>query len=159
AGETTDLIDPFIEPSESAKTINFDFVLEHDDNHLPVCGRVSLDENVGQGDSRIHIGFGYRIIMSTTDCFQSRDGEEKYTGIGISGWLDLGDGWQPYFATTKEGIDDTPLYEVLMDHVFRQIKPLLQEAEKTSMNLYFDDLAIGLQSALNAQGNEVIVKV
>jgi hypothetical protein len=42
-------------------------------------------------DSRIQIGFGYRVIRGATECFQSRDGKEKFAGIGVSGWLDLGD--------------------------------------------------------------------
>jgi hypothetical protein len=42
----------------------------------------------------LHIGYGHRIIRSATECFQSQDREEKYAGVGISGWLDLGDAWR-----------------------------------------------------------------
>jgi hypothetical protein len=99
------------------------------------------------------------MIRSTTECFQSRDGEEKYAGIGVSGWLDLGEGWQPYLSTTKDAIDDAPLYGALVDHVFNRIKPLLQAAERKSFSVQFDDLAIGLGAALNSRTGDVVVKV
>src|SRR5207248_2633732 len=90
---------------------------------------------------------------------QSRHGEEKYAGIGISGWLDLGEGWQPYLSTTKDAIDDAPLYGALLDHVFERIKPLLQEAQRKSFSVQFDDLAIGLEQALNTRTGDVVVRV
>src|SRR6516162_1576650 len=99
------------------------------------------------------------MIRSTTDCFQSRDGEEKYAGIGVSGWLDLGEGWQPYLSTTKDAIDDAPLYGALMDRVFKNIKPLLQAAERKSFSVLFDDLAIGLDRAVNSRTGDVVVRV
>jgi hypothetical protein len=99
------------------------------------------------------------MIRSTTECFQSRDGEEKYAGIGVSRWLDLGEGWQPYLSTTKDAIDDAPLYGALMDHVFKSIKPLLQQAERKSFSVQFDDLAIGLEQALNSRPGDVVVRV
>src|SRR5262249_21614160 len=126
---------------------------------LPVHGRVTFGENTPQSESRVQIGFGYRMIRSTTDCFQSRDGEEKYAGIGVSGWLDLGEGWQPYLSITKDAIDDAPLYGALMDHVFKSIKPLLQAAERQSFSVQFDDLAIGLEQALNSRAGDVVVRV
>jgi hypothetical protein len=99
------------------------------------------------------------MIRSTADCFQSRDGEEKYAGIGVSGWLDIGEGWQPYLSTTKDAIDDAPLYGALMDHVFKNIKPLLQAAERKSFSVQFDNLAIGLEQAINSRAGDVVVKV
>jgi Histidine kinase-, DNA gyrase B-, and HSP90-like ATPase len=158
-GETAELTDPFTTPSDHSRTINFDLVLEHRGQHLPVHGSVTFDENTPQSESRVQIGFGYRMIRSTTDCFQSRDGEEKYAGIGVSGWLDLGEGWQPYLSTTKDAIDDAPLYGALMDHVFKNIKPLLQQAERKSFSVQFDDLAIGLEQALNSRAGDVVVRV
>jgi len=157
--DTMELADPFATPSEHSRTINFDLVLEHRGEHLPVHGSVIFDENTPQSESRVQIGFGYRMIRSTTECFQSRDGEEKYAGIGVSGWLDLGEGWQPYLSTTKDAVDDAPLYSALMDHVFKRIKPLLQAAERKSFSVQFDDLAIGLEQALNSRTGDVVVKV
>jgi hypothetical protein len=46
-----------------------------------------------------------------------------------------------------------------MDHVFKSIKPLLQEAERKSFSVQFDDLAIGLEQALNSRTGDVVVKV
>jgi hypothetical protein len=157
--DTIELADPFTTPSNHSRTINFDLVLEHGGKHLPVHGSVTLDENTPQSESRVQIGFGYRMIRSTTECFQSRDGEEKYAGIGVSGWLDLGEGWQPYLSTTKDAIDDAPLYGALMDHVFKNIKPLLQQAERKSFSVQFDDLAMGLEEALNSRAGDVVVRV
>jgi len=157
--DTMQLADPFATPSELSKTINFDLVLEHRGEHLPVHGSVTFDENTPQSESRVQIGFGYRMIRSTTDCFQSRGGEEKYAGIGVSGWLDLGEGWQPYLSTTKDAIDDAPLYGALMDHVFKSIKPLLQQAERKSFSVQFDDLAIGLEQALNSRAGDIVIRV
>jgi hypothetical protein len=157
--DTIRLSDPFAAPSENAKTVTFDFVIERNGEHLPVFGRVTLDENTPQSDSRIQIGFGYRMIRGATECFQSRDGKEKFAGIGVSGWLDLGDGWQPYLSTTKDAIDDARLFDALMDHVFQRIKPLLEKAEKKSFSLHFDDLALGWERALNSQAGDVCVKV
>jgi hypothetical protein len=154
-----ELADPFATPSDHSRTINFDLVLEHHGEHLPVHGSVTFDETTPQSESRVQIGFGYRMIRSTTECFQSRDGEEKYAGIGVSGWLDLGEGWQPYLSTTKDAIDDAPLYGALMDHVFKNIKPLLQQAERKSFSVQFDDLAIGLEQALNSRAGDVVVRV
>jgi hypothetical protein len=157
--DITELTDPFARPSEHSRTITFDLHLEHRGEHLPVHGRVTFDENTPQSESRVQIGFGYRMIRSTADCFQSRDGEEKYAGIGVSGWLDIGEGWQPYLSTTKDAIDDAPLYGALMDHVFKNIKPLLQAAERKSFSVQFDNLAIGLEQAINSRAGDVVVKV
>src|SRR5262249_47407612 len=68
-------------------------------------------------------------------------------------------GWQPYLSTTKDAIDDAPLYGALMDHVFQSIKPLLRAAERKSFSVQFDDLAIGLEKALNSRTGDVVVKV
>jgi hypothetical protein len=156
---TTELADPFATPSEHSRAFNFDLVLEHRGEHLPVRGSVTLDENTPQSESRVQIGFGYRMIRATNECFQSRDGKEKYAGIGVSGWLDLGEGWQPYLSTAKDAIDDAPLYGALMDHVFQSIKPLLKEAERKSFSVQFDDLALGLERALNSRAGDIVVKV
>jgi hypothetical protein len=145
------LTDPFLDVPADAKIINFDLVIEYDSKHLPVHGLVSYHDTTPQTESRVHIGLGHRIIQSTNDCYHSQDGEERYVGIGVSGWLDLGDGWQPYLTTTKDGINNSPLYRALMNHVFEAIKHILKQSEKKSFNILFDDLAIGLSHALNSR--------
>lgn len=46
-----------------------------------------------------------------------------------------------------------------MDHVFQRIKSLLEEADKKSFSLHFDDLALGWERALNSQAGDLLVKV
>jgi Histidine kinase-, DNA gyrase B-, and HSP90-like ATPase len=146
------LSDPFLQPSEKSKTIRFDIVIEYEDKHLPVSGRVHHDESTPASESCIQIGYGFRIIRTARECYQSRDGEEKYVGTGVSGWLDLGENWQPYLSTTKDAFDDVPLFDILMGHVFEQIKPLLKAAEDQSFDVLFEDLNINLERALNGVG-------
>jgi hypothetical protein len=150
-GEIVDerhLDDPFEVKAAPENTVRFNIVVEHGDEHLPVRGVVSFDDNVSHADSVIHIGFVYREIMRTRDCFRSDN--EFFDGIGVSGWLDLGDGWQPYLSTTKDSFDNQPLYDVLMEHVFSQIRGLLIKAQRKAINFELDNIAIGLQIALEA---------
>jgi hypothetical protein len=121
---------------------------------LPPCMQMPARIRIARSD-----WIWISVIRSTTECFQSSDGEEKYAGIGVSGWLDLGEGWQPYLSTTKDAIDDAPLYGALMDHVFKRIKPLLRAAERRSFSVQFDDLATGLEQALNSRTGDGVVKV
>ena len=143
------LSDPFLQPSEKSKTIRFNIDIEYEDKHLPVSGRVHYDENTPASESSIQIGYGFRIIRTARECYQSRDGEEKYAGTGVSGWLDLGENWQPYLSTTKDAFDYAPLYDALMGRVFEQIKPLLKAAEDQSFDVLFEELNINLERALN----------
>jgi hypothetical protein len=46
-----------------------------------------------------------------------------------------------------------------MDHVFNRIRPLLQAAERKSFSVQFDNLAIGLEQAINTRAGDVVVKV
>jgi hypothetical protein len=138
--------DPFKITARPENTVRFDFVVEHGDRHLPVHGVISFDDNTSHADSLIRIGFSYREIMRTRDCFRSKD--EAFAGIGVSGWLDLGDGWQPYLSTTKDAFDDQPLYDALMEHVFNNIRDLLLRAEQQAVDFELDNLAIGLEIAL-----------
>jgi histidine kinase/DNA gyrase B/HSP90-like ATPase len=146
------LSDPVQPRSKKSSTIPFEIVIEYEDKHLPVSGRVHYDESTPASESYIQIGYGFRIIRTARECYQSLDGEEKYVGTGVSGWLDLGENWQPYLSTTKDAFDDEPLFDVLMGHVFEQIKPLLKAAEDQSFDVMFEDLNINLEQALNGLG-------
>jgi hypothetical protein len=137
------LDDPFEVKAAPENTVRFNIVVEHGDEHLPVRGVVSFDDSVSHADSVIHVGFVYREIMRTRDCFRSDD--EAFDGIGVSGWLDLGDGWQPYLSTTKDGFDNQPLYDALMEHVFGHIRDLLIKAQRKAINFELDNIAVGLQ--------------
>lgn len=144
--EEHSLDDPFEITAQPENTVRFDLVMEYEQEHLPVHGVISFDENTSHAESWVRIGLGYREIMRTRDCFKSDD--EAFAGIGVSGWLDLGDGWQKYLSTTKDGFDDQPLYDALMDHVFEKIRELLIQAEQHTVDFELDNLAIGLQIAL-----------
>src|SRR5262249_29794799 len=89
--DTRQLADRFGTASEQSRSVTFELVLEECDEHVPVHGSVTFDESPAQSESRVQIGFGYGMIRSTTDCLPSRDGEERYAGIGVSGWLELGE--------------------------------------------------------------------
>jgi hypothetical protein len=156
------LVDPYAKMfTERTRGKTFNLVIEHGGRHLPVHGQVSYDENTPMSESKVHIGFGHRVLMSTADCFQSEDGEEKYAGVGVSGWLDLGQAWleHDYISTTKDSIHHRPLYEALMRHVFEAIKPILQESENRAFTMQFDDIAIGVERALNDKSGDLRIKV
>jgi hypothetical protein len=156
------LVDPYAKMfTEKTRVKTFDLVIEHADKHLPVHGQISYDENTPMSESKVHIGFGHRVLMSTADCFQSEDGEEKYAGVGVSGWLDLGQEWleYDYISTTKDSIHHRPLYEALMHHVFEAIKPILKESDNRAVTLQFDDIALGVERALNDKTGDLKIKV
>jgi len=144
--EERPLDDPFELSATPENIIRFDIVLECGENYLPVHGVVSFNDKTSHADSLIRIGFGHREILRTRDCFKSDN--EAFAGIGVSGWLDLGDGWQPHLTTTKDAFDDQPLYDVLMDHVFDKIRELLIRADQRAVDFELDNLAIGLEIAL-----------
>lgn len=149
SGEIVDqrsLADPFELSAEPEDIVRFDIVLEYAGMHLPVHGVVSFDANTSHADSWIRIGFGHREILRTRDCFKSDN--EAFAGIGVSGWLDLGDGWQPHLTTTKDAVNDQPLYDALMAHVFDKIRDLLIRADQKTVDFELDNLAIGLEIAL-----------
>ena len=154
------LADAFVAPSPRAETVNFDLMVEYEGNTLPVNGRVFYDEATTQADSKLQLGFGYRIIRAATECFQSADRDEKYPGIGVSGWLDLGDPWRPYLTTTKDDIDDEPLFDALMGYVFEKIKPMLKKSQQKMFSLQFEDLRVGLERSLNLRaGGQIAILV
>jgi hypothetical protein len=152
----TKLVDPF--QKLSGPHVSFDsLVVEYEGIHLPFSGRVTYSEDTTASESRVHIGYGFRNILSTNECFKSRDGSERFAGTGVSGWIDLGEGWQPYLTTTKTGIDDAPLFRGLMDHIYQKIKGLLKEAENKAFDIEFEDIALGLEAALNSHGDDFSV--
>jgi len=164
-GELVDeikLTEALTRPPATAESLQFELELVHDTDNLilGVKGVVSYDENTSQADSKVQIGYAHRIIAATTDCFRSADKDEHYPGVGISGWLDLGDEWRKYLSSTKDGIDDEVLYSQLMQSVFEEIRPLLQKSQRKILSMEFENLAIGLEQALNQRtGGNVIVMV
>ena len=160
--DTIALTDVFMAPSLRAESISFDVVIEHEDDGVTLSAkeRMFYDERTSQADSKVQIGYGHRIIRSATECYQSEDGSERYAGVGISGWLDLGDTWRGYLTTTKDGIDDEILFDALMAYVFEKIKPLLKKSQQKIFAMQFEDLALGLERALNQRtGGNITVHV
>jgi hypothetical protein len=89
--------------------------------------------------------------LRTRDCYSSPDGTEHYAGTGVAGYLDLGEGWQPYMSTTKDGMDDQTLWRELMGYVFARIHPLLKQIEEREIYLALDGLALNLEEALHGK--------
>lgn len=148
-GETSTLGDLVLMPDDPARTTLFDVVVEVDGQHLTVQGTVGIVEGLGLSKSKIAVGYGHRVIVKTRDCFVSPDRSEKYVGAGIAGWLDLGEGWQPYLSTTKDGINDRRAWDALMEHVFGKIRPLLKQVDTDEIRVEFDNLALNLEKALD----------
>ena len=155
------LTEALTRPPATAESLQFQLELIHDTDNviLGVKGVVSYDENTTIADSKIQIGYAHRIIAATTDCFRSADTDEHYPGVGISGWLDLGDEWRKYLSSTKDGIDDEVLYSQLMQSVFEEIRSLLKKSQSRILSIEFENLAIGLEHALNQRtgGNVTIL--
>lgn len=154
----TRLVDPFRKLVVDTQSVGFDAVISYNGEHLPFSGMASYSKETTVNESKIQIGYGFRNILATNECYRSRDGSEKFVGTGVSGWIDLGEGWQPYLTTTKNAIDDAPLFKALMEHIFHKIKPLLKIAQNETYDIIFEDLAIGLEDSLNRQGKDFIVR-
>jgi len=140
------LSDPFEIKASPENIIRFNVVVVYEEKHLPVHGVISFDDSTSHADSVVRVGLSYREIMRTRDCFKSE--KESFAGVGVSGWLDLGDGWQEYLTTTKDGFDNQPIYEALMTHVFEKIRELLLRADQRTVDFELDNIAVGLQVAL-----------
>lgn len=141
-------VTPTFDKPEDA--VEFDISLQVDDELLPVHGVVGFKEGLSQSASRVAIGFQHRVITSTRDCYVSPDREEAYLGAGITGWLDLGDGWQPYLTTTKDGIDDDRLWDALMGYVFNEIRDILQRVERQDLKVELESIGLNLKNAFDS---------
>jgi hypothetical protein len=157
-GETETLTDPIVMPGDDDKVVDFDFALEYGNEILPVRGQVGLVDGLSVIDAGIHVGYGSRVIAKTKDCFVSADSSEKFVGASVTGWLDLGDGWQPYLSTTKTALNDKPLWDALMGYVFDSIRPLLEEADDEKLTLELEDIALSLQNLFDGSARVSVAK-
>lgn len=140
--------------------VRFDVVLETPSgDYLPVKGAIGVVDGLPYSKSFVSVGFGPRIIVKTRDCYCSEDGSEKFLGTGVVGWLDLGEGWQPYLSTTKDAMNDVPAWEKLMAFVFDKIRPLLERVENRELNIILNDMALQLENAFNAGDAPFLVDV
>lgn len=115
------------------------------DEFLEVRGEIGLVEGLSRDKSKVAIGYGSRVIFKTRDCFTSPDGAEKFLAAGVTGWIDLRDGWQPYLTVLKDDIADGPVRETLMAWLFERARPLLKKVEDSSLQLLLDGIALGLR--------------
>jgi hypothetical protein len=76
----------------------------------------------------------------------------------VLGYIDLGEGWQEFFTTTKNEINDDEVREVLMAVIFERIKPLLEKIDEQEKTIHITDIAIQLERALNG-GKNITAKV
>lgn len=128
--------------------VHINFALALGDRDLFVQGSIGLDPTLGPDESKIAIGFGHRIVMSTSDCYTSPDGARSYSGLGVAGYIDLQDGWQDYLTTAKTDFTDAELYDHLMAALFQQLEPLLAKADKGSETLQLETLALKISVSL-----------
>lgn len=138
---------------------DFDGIITIDGIELTFQGQIGTVEDLPHAKSVVSIAFGPRVITTTRDCFASPGGDEIYAGTGVCGHLDLGEGWQPFLATTKNRIHDDRAWDALMAHVFETIQPLLKKLQAKKLNLILDDLAVQLEEAFDGKGEiEIQVK-
>ena len=151
--ESTVLSDPFELEAAPEDTVKFNIVLEYAGRrgkklHLPVKGMVQFNQETSHQDSKIRVGYGYREIMRTREFY--RKGKKSYSGNGVSGWLDLGEGWNEFLTLTKDGISNDELKSVLGAHVFSEIELLLKKSEDRVIDVELNNIAINLQFALQS---------
>jgi hypothetical protein len=141
--ETQEFPDPL-------RVIHFtDLLIEIDGETLFANGEIRVIPDLPLEQSKISIGFGPRVILKTRDCYNSPDGAEHYSGVGVTGWLDLSDGWQPYLSTTKDAINDQRVWDALMSYIFEKIRTLLKQVERERMSVVLDDIALTLEQILD----------
>jgi hypothetical protein len=141
--------EPFDLPDDPKKIVEFNLNVRYHEKLLPVTGTVALVEGLPYKDSFVSVGFGARVIFQTRACYESADGQRKYGGAGVAGWLDLGEGWQDFLTTTKEDIRDDVLRAALMHHVFEKIEPLLKETEEDRLSIVLEGISLDLTMAFN----------
>lgn len=130
-------------------TVRINFAVQVDDGApLRVEGLIGICKGLSAAKSKIYVGFGHRLIKATRDCFRSPDGVKEYSGIGVTGFLDLQDGWQKHLTTTKENLTGH-VWDVLCGAIYSKIEKLLQSVDAAAANLVFQGLAIQLSALLN----------
>lgn len=150
-GGTDLLADPYVDAFDESVIIDGALVVPDNEEPLMFHGRVGVIDGLPLSQSDIAIGYGPRVIIRTKDCYKSPDGETRYSGAGISGWIDLGDGWQSYLSVTKDAMNDRPLWEAFMAHVHEEIRPLLKAAEDEKLSVELEGIALMLEQIFDGQ--------
>jgi hypothetical protein len=142
------LADPLLLPADEDRLVRIELGIQVGDEVLTVDGMIGVIEDLPLSQSNVTVGYGPRVITTTRDCYSSPDGEERFSGVGVAGWLDLGEGWQPYLSTTKDVMNDRPVWDRLMGFIFEKIRHLLQLVDEQKLWVELDDLAIMLEKNL-----------
>jgi hypothetical protein len=124
-------------------------VIDVDGSIMSASGVAGIVKGQSITDSAITVSFGPRVIKITRECFASPDGESSYAGIGVVGYIELDDGWQPYLSLTKTAVDDDRLWSALMSALYEQLLPLLEKTQEDKEYLLLEDIALDLQQVLN----------
>ena len=133
-------------------------VIGKHEEELKFSFEIGIVEDLPGSKNGINISFGSRVVVpNSKECFRSQvDAEERYSGNGITGWIDLNEGWQEYFTTTKDGIDDHDAQKALMHAIFLAIKPLLIESEDEKRKVLFEEMQTQLNFTLNGKSKRMV---
>ncbi len=115
-----------------------------DGRQLGARGVIGLIPGLSAAKSKIAVGFGSRVIDRTDDCYNTAD-SARYSGRGVTGYLDLVGDWQEFLSTTKDTVNDRPVWDALMAEVFTQIEPVLELAKQESIQKVILNISIGLK--------------
>ena len=143
--DAIDLVDPIADLQER---IDFDLILEvpsvgEEIRHLHVNGVIGTINDLPIERSRVAVSFHHRVIQWTRECYSHSSGR-KYPGVGVCGWIHLDDSWQGLLSTTKDSIDDSEVWSVLMDAIFERIEPLLKRLHYEKKTLLLEHIALEL---------------
>jgi hypothetical protein len=130
--------------------------IEVDGHVLSATGKAAVLPDQTISDSAIAVCFGPRAIRFTRECFASPDGVFNFAGIGVVGYLDLDDGWQPYLTTTKTAVDDDRLWAALMGELFSQLRPLLEKTQEDKEYMLLEDIGFDLERVLNKHFGTIV---
>lgn len=147
------LRDHVVERAKYDDVIAFDTLVDVLGESLPVRGEFSLDPETPFSKSEVAIGFGHRVILKTRDCYSSPDSKLSFHGSGVSGWVDLGDGWKNYLSTTKDSFNHDGVRDALMAFIFERIRPLLEKTERSERQMILREIGISLTAALNSSAS------
>jgi hypothetical protein len=141
--EPFDLVDPF--PGMVQNRVDMDLSVNVDGHALTARASVGIVPDLPVTRSVVSVCYGGRVISSTKDCYRSPhpDGP-TYSGVGVTGHVDLDDSWQGLLATTKDEISDRRAHARLMAAIFSQIEPLLKKMERERHQVFYDNLAFNL---------------
>jgi Histidine kinase-, DNA gyrase B-, and HSP90-like ATPase len=127
------------EPPTLSDVRDFTVLIKHEGQDLWASARIGYADDLAAKDSRVSVTYGYREIETTTDCYQG------FSGVGVCGWIDLGTEWRPLLATEKDGINDGPARDALMEAVYSEIEGLLQDVENLHRDLVIEGVALSLE--------------